>query len=239
VADGWDPTLAYLNLILDEVSNGGPLAKLSNAKLREIGAGLAFYEGLPKIFDDLRGIADEHRISRPAVEAYVVSGGLEEVIKASSIAKYFSGIWGCCFEEDQGSIRRIRNAISFTEKTKYLYAINKGIENDVRRDQYAVNRAVPNEHRRVPFQNMIYVGDGLTDVPCFSLIQHFGGKAFGVFDPQKKGAPKKAWEQLVAPHRVSTMNSPRYGEHDDLGALLRAAVHQICIGMDLRTQMPV
>jgi len=86
---------------------------------------------------------------------------------------------------------------------------------------------------------VIYVGDGLTDVPCFSLIQKAGGTAFGVFDPQKKGSPKKAWEQLVAPHRVSTMNSPRYGPTDDLGALLRAAVKQICIQMDLRTQMPI
>jgi hypothetical protein len=215
------------------------LAHLTNEKLRGIGAGLSFYDGLPDLFADIQAIAGEHRISRPAVEFYIVSGGLEEVIRGSKIAEHFTAFWGCRFEEEGGKIRRIRNAISFTEKTKYLYAINKGIENDVRRDQYAVNRAVALENRRVPMSNMIYVGDGLTDVPCFSLIQHFGGKAFGVFDPQKKGAPKKAWEQLVAPHRVSTMNSPKYGENDDLGALLWAAVHQICIGMDLRTQMPI
>jgi hypothetical protein len=83
---------------------------------------------------------------------------------------------------------------------------------------------------------MIYVGDGLTDVPCFSLIQRFGGKAFGVFDPAKDGVAKKGWEKLVAPRRVMTLNSPKYRAKDDLGALLRAAVNQICVELDLRTQ---
>jgi len=66
-------------------------------------------------------------------------------------------------------------------------------------------------------------------------MEQFNGKAFGVFDPQKRESPKKAWEQLVAPRRVATMNSPRYGPQDDLGALLRAAVEAICLTMDART----
>src|SRR5262249_34445712 len=136
VKDGWDNALAYLNLILDETGPGRPLENLTNANLRELGASLTFYDGLPQLFDDLQNIADEHRVARPAVEFYVISGGLEEVIKGSAIAANFSGIWGSCFEESDGCIRRIRNAISFTEKTKYIYAINKGIANEVRRDQY-------------------------------------------------------------------------------------------------------
>src|SRR5947207_410390 len=83
---------------------------------------------------------------------------------------------------------------------------------------------------------MIYIGDGLTDVPCFSLMEQFGGQAFGVFDPLKGESPKKAWEQLVAPKRVSTMNSPRYRKKDDLGALLRAAVESIWFKLDVGTR---
>jgi hypothetical protein len=191
VNDGWDNALAYLNLILDEAAPGRPLESLTNARLREIGADLAIYNGLPQLFDDLQVITAEHRMTRPAVEFYIVSGGLEEVIKGSTIAKHFSGIWGCRFDEINGRIGRVRNAISFTEKTKYIYAINKGMHDDVRRDQYSVNRMVKPEDRRIPMSNMIYVGDGLTDVPCFSLIQNQGGTAFGVFDPQKQGSPKK------------------------------------------------
>lgn len=240
VADGWDNALAYLSLILDETGKGRPLENLTNSRLREIGQTLKFYTGLPQLFFDLQAITSEHPMSRPAIEFYCISGGLEEIIQGSSIARFFTGFWGCRFDEKDGRVHRIRNAISFTEKTKYVYAINKGIANIVRERQYAVNEDVAHENRRIPMNQMIYVGDGLTDVPCFSLIQKTGhGKAFGVFDPQKKGSPKKAWEKLVTPQRVATLNSPKFGEHDDLGALLRAAVRQICIGMDLRTQMPM
>ena len=126
VADGWDPTLAYLNLMLAETQPGHPLENLTNEKLRAVGAGLKFYEGLPGLFADLQAIANEHRISRPAVETYIVSGGLEEVIKGSSIAAHVTGLWGCCFHEEDGRIRSIRNVISFTEKTRYLYAHQQG-----------------------------------------------------------------------------------------------------------------
>jgi hypothetical protein len=131
------------------------------------------------------------------------------------------------------------NAISFTEKTKYIFAINKGVNNTARVQPYAVNQKVEFSDRRIPIGNMIYIGDGLTDVPCFSVMKQFGGTSFGVFDPKKKGAPRKAWEQLVAPNRTVSTNSPRYREDDDLGSLLRMAVTQICLKMDMRTRSPL
>src|SRR5438445_148958 len=83
---------------------------------------------------------------------------------------------------------------------------------------------------------MIYVGDGLTDVPCFSLLEKQGGVGFGVFDPRKKDSPKKAWEKLVMPSRVKMIGAPSFRELDVLGSLLRTAVDSICTAMDLRTQ---
>jgi phosphoserine phosphatase len=235
---GWDPTLAYLKLILDNVGPSKPLRSLSNADLRKFGAGLKFYRGIPKLFGDLQLLASEHHASRRVVEFYIISGGLEEIIRGSKIASQFAGIWGCRFSEESGRICHVMNTVSFTEKTKYIYAINKGlIENkNIRDHPYSVNEHVDDSDRRVPFENMIYIGDGLTDVPCFSLLtKTHKGKAFGVFDPQKQGSPKKAWEKLVAPRRVTTMNSPKYGRTDDLGALLRTAVKEICLKMDGRT----
>lgn len=232
---GWDPSLAYLKLMLDNVGEGKPLGKLSNSALSKFGAGLEFYQGIPTLFDDLRALVSDHTISRPSVEFYIVSSGLEEVIRGSSIASHFEGIWGCRFHEQDGYIDSIMNAVSFTEKTRFLYAINKGLR-DLRVKPYGVNEFVEEEKRRIPFRNMIYIGDGFTDVPCFSLLSKFNGTAFGVFDPRKKESPKKAWEKLVAPKRVSTMNSPRYGGDDDLGALLRAAVKNICVRMDVGSQ---
>jgi hypothetical protein len=233
IEQGWDPTPAYLKLILDNVGPKKPLGKLTNKKLREFGDGLRFYRGLPALFKDLRESAKEHPLSNPAVEFYIISGGLEEIIRGSRIAKHMSGIWGCEFAEENGQIAHIKNLVSFTEKTKYLYTINKGLHASA--GPYAVNERRDEPDRRVPFKNMIYIGDGLTDVPCFSLLDHFGGKAFGVFDPTKSGSPKKAWEQLVAPKRVTSMNAPRYRKTDDLGALLHAAVKGLCLSLDART----
>jgi haloacid dehalogenase-like hydrolase len=234
VSDGWDGPLAYLKLLLDNVGHDKRLGNLTNAALREFGKSLSFYPGIPELFTDLTALTEEHRLSRPVVEFYVISGGLEEIIRGSSIAEHFSGIWGCRLAEEGESVRHIKKAITFTEKTRYLFEINKGIADQARAKPYAVNEWIEPGSRRVPFGNMIYLGDGFTDVPCFSLLQNSGGTAIGVFDPRKKDAPKKAWEQLVAPRRVSTMNSPKYRHDDDLGALLRMAVKQICLKMDTR-----
>lgn len=233
IDDGWAPTPAYLKLLLDNVGDGKPFGKLTNAKLREFGSKLKFYPGLPGLFKDLRLQVAEHKLSSPGIEFYVVSGGLEEVIRGSSLAKHLNGIWGCQFAEDNGQISYLKNIVSFTEKTKYLFQINKGLGSS--KNPYAVNERVEVSERRVPFENMIYVGDGFTDVPCFSLLAHFNGTPFGVFDPKKADAPKKAWEKLVTPKRVTSMNAPKYRKTDELGALLRAAVAGICLKMDSRT----
>lgn len=235
---GWDPALAYLKLILDETGDGKPFGRLTNEALKAFGKGLQFYQGIPQLFDDLQALARSHTNSNPIVEFYVISSGLEDIIKGTSIAAHFKAIWGCTFSEENGRISSVKNAISFTEKTKFIYAINKGLT-DVRTKPYGVNEFVSEEDRRIPFQNMIYIGDGLTDVPCFSLLERFGGTAFGVFDPRRSDSPKKAWEKLVTPRRVKTMNSPRYGEHDDLGALLRAAVSKVCLNIETKMQGPL
>jgi 2-hydroxy-3-keto-5-methylthiopentenyl-1-phosphate phosphatase len=233
---GWDPTLAYTTKILNLVGPGKPLDKLSNADLRAFGEKLRFYPGIPQIFKELKALCTEHPISSPAVEFYVISGGLEEVIRGTKIAKWFSGICGCRFAEGDGAIRHLQNAVSFTDKTRYVFEINKGLAVPCRDRPYAVNEYVAETDRRIPLPNMIYVGDGFTDVPCFSLIQKNGGFAFGVFDPKREGSPKKAWEKLAAPHRVTTLNAPRFRKTDELGAILRAIVKSMLVQMDSRTK---
>jgi phosphoserine phosphatase len=236
---GWDPTLAYLKLILDNVGDGKPFGNLTNKDLQNFGAALDFYQGIPDLFTDLEKLVKQHEISRPSIEFYIISGGLEEVIKGSKIAPHFRGIWGSRFHEEGGRVRHIMNSLTFTEKTKHIFAINKGVDKDIRSTPYVVNKKIEHPDRRIPIDNMIYLGDGLTDVPCFSVMEQFHGTAFGVFDPKKKGAPKKAWEQLVAPKRVVSTNSPHYKEDEDLGSLLRAAVTQICLRIDTRTRSPL
>ena len=237
----WDPTLAYLTLMLDHAGEGHPLGLLSNKHLREFGSTLEFYIGLPGLFDELKAITQEFKISNPRVEFYIISGGLEEVIRGSSIAPHVDGIYGCRFAEDEnGVISKVKNVISFTEKTRFIFEIHKGIGADGRETRsrpYAVNEAVAAKDRRIPLRNMIYVGDGLTDVPCFSLIQNNDGQGFGVFDPTRDGSPKKAWQNILAPKRVISLNAPKYRETDELGAILRAAVSAKCQNLEIASKM--
>jgi hypothetical protein len=228
-----------MKLMLDNTGDGKPLGTLTNKALSEFGASLDFYPGIPELFAELHELVKRYEVSNPKIEFYIISGGIEEVIRGSNIAPHFRGIWGSRFHEEDGRIRGIKNALSFTEKTKYLFAINKGVQDRIRDEPYVVNRKVEKQDRRIPLENMIYIGDGITDVPCFSLMKLFHGTAFGVFDPRKKGSAKKAWEQLVAPERVVSTHSPRYREDDDLGSMLRMAVTEICLRMERKAVSPL
>lgn len=239
VEDGWDSALGWMYALLEEAEPGRPLAGLSNAKLRAFGAELEMYAGLPQLFTDLRAIASAFKESAPTVEFYIVSGGLEEIIRGSSIAHEFCAIRaGRLWENAEGTVSRIKSAVNYTGKTRYLFEINKGLLVDEVEKPFAVNEHVAAADRRVPFENMIYVGDGLTDVPSFSLLKARGGMAFGVVDPARLSKARKAWEKLVAPERVKAVCEPKYGETDLLGRMLRLAVEDVCTRIELRSQMP-
>lgn len=238
MADGWDPTLAYMTMVLELVGEDKPLGKLTNQELCEFGATLDFYEGIPGLFADLQSIADGFTVVKPQVEIFIISGGFEEIIVGSSIAQHVNGIHGCRFADDaDGVVCAIKNVISFTEKTRFIFEINKGLGadgRDTRANPYEVNLDRATSDRRVPMENMIYIGDGLTDIPCFSLLKKSGGRGFGVVDPKKAGRPKKAFETLVAPERTMGAYEPKYGEEDVLGAYIRAAVTSVAQNIQLR-----
>lgn len=232
---GWDPTLAWLNLFLDNVGEGRPLGPVSNADLRAFGASLTgdLFPGVPELISDLKQTVAEYRDM--SIEFYVVSGGLRPMLEGCPLIESdFAAAYGCELEERDGQVAQVKRCITFTEKTRYLFEINKGIPQDeADKNPLAVNNSVDPADRRIPFDNMTYVGDGLTDIPCFSLLQKSGGAAFGVFDATQKGRAKRALTEFLRPQRVLSMHSPRYGREDDLGVLLRAAVAGICTRIEV------
>ena len=101
-------------------------------------------------------------------------------MKGTVLAESFTDIFGSSFYEKDGIIAGVKSSITFTEKTKFIFAINKGITSQIRENPYNVNTFVENEKRRVPFENMIYLGDGPSDIPCFSMIKGKGGHSIGI-----------------------------------------------------------
>jgi phosphoserine phosphatase len=226
IRQGYDQPTAYLKLLLDNVGEGKPLGSLTNDDLRRFGAGLDgdFFSGLPGFFDDVRSQVLQ-RFKNIDVEFYIISGGLQAIMEGSNVVnKYFAGAYGCQLGTGPGSnvVSHIKRSITFTEKTRYLFEINKGIrQRNSEANPFLVNKDVKHEDRRIPLKNIVYVGDGLTDIPCFSTVKHFGGEAFGVFDPSSPEKTKRALLEFLVPKRVVGMYKPRYEATDELGALLR------------------
>ena len=239
VEDGFDPTLTYLQLVLERVGKQKQLGLLKRRDLQKFGATLDkhFYQGLPQLFRDLNRLVAQ--FPNIGIEFYIISSGLLDIIRGSKLVQdHFKAVYACEFQEGQnGCLSRIKRCISFTEKTRYLFEINKGLPVDgTHRNPHLVNKDVPESQRRIPFRNMIYVGDGLTDIPCFSLIKKNGGTTFGVFHPKSAQSAKRALLEFLKTDRVVSCHAPKYRKSDELGSLLRTAVLQRCQAIDLERQ---
>ena len=188
VEDGWDPPLAYLNRLL-ELSKVGQIKPLTRQMLISTANTVKFYTGALDFIDRLKSRLNEtveYREAGIALEWYVVSSGIEELLKATPLGSRATDIFGCAFEYDTaGRAVAVKRAVTFTEKTKFVFAINKGISGEeIHRKPYRVNDAVSDDDRRVSFQQMVYIGDGPSDIPCFSMIKKLGGRAIGVMPPE-------------------------------------------------------
>ena len=213
---GYDQELAYMKRMLDYDG----IRKLSNADLQAMGPDLTFFPGVPDFFEELNAIVQQTRYAEWDIhlEHYVVSSGLKAILDGSNIAKHVKAIFGCEFDEDQGHIHFPKRTISHTQKTQFLFRVNKGLIN---LDQ-DVNDHMPEEARRVPFWHMIYVGDGPTDVPCFTVIKKNGGLAVAVYNPHDttRKSFKKCYDLAHHADRVHFMAPADYQTGSQLRLIL-------------------
>ena len=226
---------SYLNHILTYVK-AGIFKGLNNALLREFGKELKFYPGLPQFFGEVKSLINDdekYKAFDIRLEHYVVSTGFAETIRGSAIAPFVDGIFGCEFIEspaqpgfleslDAGSlsgevqsadadsaaseISQVASALDNTSKTRYLFEINKG--SNKYPETIDVNSSIARESRRVPFENMVYIADGPSDVPAFSILNYNGGSTFAVYP---KG-DVKAFRQVDALRRDNRVQM--FGEAD-------------------------
>lgn len=230
----WDPIPAYLHMMIEE-SKGRPVKdRISKTKLRAFGKKVGFHPGVAGIFERLRKqAASIHKSIQ--LEFYIISSGIGEIIKTTSIAKHFTDIWASDFSySSSGEIQALKNVVSFTDKTRFIFQISKGIIGpDARRDPFAVNRKVSNQKLRVPLDQMIFVGDGYTDIPCFSLAQRNGGVAIGVYDRASRERWGKAWG-FIEDHRVQHLVAADYRKQSGLDDALSLAIDKIAKNIALR-----
>jgi hypothetical protein len=168
----------------------------------------------------------------------LISSGIGDVVRHTRIAHEFTGIWASEFiYDEQGGITFPRRIVSFTDKTRYLFHIQKGIVGPSYIGKpFEVNRKIPEDRLRVPFDQMVFVGDGYTDIPCFSLIRSSGGFAFGVWDPKHRDKRSRAWG-FIEDGRVSNLNQARYDDDAELYQWLEEALTSLAGRIALKSRV--
>lgn len=240
--EGYDPTHAFLRLFLAQIGKTKKLGELTNKDLEHFGKKLdnKFYPGVRRFFKDaVKEVAKVKPVLEVEIKFFVISGGLEAVIRSTTVVREnVSWAVGCLVGGDtpDGPLKYVKRAITFTEKTRYLFEINKfGLRLDkIQYEPNLVNKKV--SHRDIPLSNMIYVGDGLTDIPCFSVVENNGGARYAVFDPRDPNKTKMKLREFLSTHRVESMHSPKFGPNDDLGSILRGRISNLCNKLAYQTQ---
>ena len=224
-AEDWDPVPAYLYKLMELDRQGR--ATVTRDRLTEWGRQAPLHKGVSTLFDRLRGVV-AHTNPNVTLEFYVISSGIGDVLRHTTIAHEFKDIWASEFHYDaEGRAVFAKKIISFTDKTRYLFHIQKGLIGPTAKTRpLDVNRKFQDDQLRIPMTHMVFVGDGLTDVPCFSLITKAGGMAVGVYDRHHASRWSKAF-QFVQDKRVSTLYSANYSEDSDLSHFLEMAVRNL------------
>lgn len=185
--------------------------------LNELGKNIELYSGVSTWFDRINTFAKENDV---ILEHYIISSGNQEIIEASPIANEFKQIYASSFIfDDYGYPVWAGKAINYTNKTQYLFRINKGIL-DV--TDNSVNNSMKQEERRIPFENIIYIGDSLTDVPCMRLTEKSGGNAIGVYD--KEVSNKNAMLELLNNNRIKYFVEADYTKNSQMEKLVKELI---------------
>ena len=216
-AFGWenrmDGLLAYMYTMIQECAAQN--IKLDRAFLNHCGESIQLFPGVREWFARINAFGESLGVQ---VEHYVISSGLREIIEGSGIAQEFREIYACEFYyNENGDACWPKLDVNFTNKTQFVYRINKGIL-DVSRDK-ELNDSMPDDSKRVPFTNMIYMGDGLSDVPCMKMMRAYGGQA----------SNRQGVEKLLADGRVDFIFPADYREGMELDRTVRDILRKMTI----------
>lgn len=215
-----DFILAYMKSMMDESKKKGiPFRK---EDFHHYGASITLFNGLDVWFDNIKNYAASKNIE---LKHYIISSGLKEMIEGTKIASKVDGIFASYFMyDDEGNAQWPAVALNYTTKTQYLYRLNKNAL-DISDDE-TINRYIPVSERFLPFTNMIYIGDGYTDIPCMKMIRVRGGRSIAVYNPGNDKCNEKI-SALVRDKRVHFTAAADYSEGGPLNTYVKRVIDKI------------
>ena len=214
-----DGLLAYMYTMIDECRKKG--VRLDRGYLVDCGRAIELFPGVKGWFSRINAFGASLGVT---VEHYVLSSGLKEIIEGSGVAHEFKEVYACEFLYGaDGLAMWPKLDVNFTNKTQFVYRINKGVL-DVANDR-DLNASMPDDSKRVPFTNMIYVGDGLSDVPCMKMMRAYGGQAVAVYQESNRAGV----EGLLADGRVDFIFPADYREGTMLDTTMKNILRRMAI----------
>lgn len=220
---GWrermDGILAYMYTMLRKAKEKG--LSIRRQDLVEMGRSIVLFPGVKEWFERINAFGESQGVE---IEHYILSSGLREIIEGSGISHEFKEIYASEFYYDESGIPVWPKLdVNFTAKTQFVYRINKGVL-DVANDR-DLNASMPDDSKRVPFTNMIYVGDGLSDVPCMKMMRSYGGQAIAVYQPESRTAV----EELLQKGRVDFIFPADYREGTGLDTTVKNIIRKMAV----------
>ena len=216
--ESMDKNLAWMfNLIKYSKFKG---RSIHRSYFRDAGAEVKLYEGVLGWFERLNSYAATHGIE---IEHYIISSGLKEIIEGNPTAPYFKKIYASSYLYSADGIAEWpAQVVNYTTKTQYIYRISKGVfdESDER-----VNDVIPRSERYIPYENIVYIGDSATDIPCMKLVSSKNGHAIGVYNPQLQNTAQV--ERLFREGRISFYAPADYRENMPLDTYLKTVIDEI------------
>lgn len=217
--------LCYMYLMLQEAKACG--ISLKRDSFQKFGSMVKLFKGVEEWFELINQYGKARGIN---IKHYINSSGLKEMIEGTSIAKRFDNIYACSFLYDvDGVAVWPAVAVDYTTKTQFLFKISKGIQEIS--DNKKINEFVAKENRPIPFERIIYMGDGETDVPCMSVVREQGGHSIAVYGNRKK---KVVAERLIKENRVNFVCKADYTENSEIHIIVKLILDKIRADYDLK-----
>jgi hypothetical protein len=214
-----EKVLAYMFVMIKKCKEKG--IPLTEEYLKSCGEHVILFKGVETWFDRINAFGESMGVK---IEHYIISSGTYEIIQGTPIAKYFKRIYACKYMYDEnGEALWPALAINYTLKTQYIYRISKGIL-DVT-DDYNLNREQDESLRRIAYNNMIYIGDGMTDIPCMKMVKEKGGKSIALYPAGRSETVKP----LVDDDRINYVCVADYSEGSALENIVKLMIENMAI----------
>ena len=201
--------------------------KLTRETLNEMGRKIEYFNGVSTWFDRINAYGESLGVE---IEHYIISSGTKEILEGCSIAKHFKHMFGCEFYFDPATQEPVwpKLAINYTMKTQFIYRIRKGSFDLT--DDTTINTKV--ENIRIPYTNMIYLGDGMTDIPCMQLVQNNLGHSIAIYSDKDE----KALRKLLAEKRTNVCVKADYSKGSDLEKVIQSIIQTVAAESALKAQ---